>query len=195
MAASLKPLRLLYGRTPAAEFGPKRLKAVREHMVRGQDLCRNVADDRVNRVRRFFKRYAAEELVPPGVHHGLLAVDGPKCGRTEARETEPVKPVPDAHVEASLPHLSPQIAATVRVQRPTGMCPGEVVPRRPGDIDCVGEARVGEARGDRPARHKNQWQGHDRTVPLGPKAQAVPEPFLDGREVDKPCFSPNESEA
>ena len=42
VAASLKPLRLLYGRTPAAEFGPKRLKAVREHVIGAQDLCRNV---------------------------------------------------------------------------------------------------------------------------------------------------------
>ena len=39
--ASLKPLRELYGRTPAAEFGPKRLKAVREHVagVRGAVRC------------------------------------------------------------------------------------------------------------------------------------------------------------
>ena len=190
VAASLKPLRLLYGRTPAADFGPKRLKAVREHMVREQDLCRNVTNNRVNRVRRFFKWCAAEELVPPGVYHGLLAVDGLKCGRTEARETAPVKPVPDAHVEATLPHLGPQIAAMVQIQRLTGMRPGEVVQMRPGDIDRTGEVWV-----YRPEKHKNKWRGHDRTVPLGPKARAVLEPFLDGRPGDKPCFSPKEAEA
>ena len=158
--ASLKPVRELYGRTPAADFGPKRLKAVREHMIGAQDLSRRVVNNRVNRVRRFFKWAASEELVPPGVYHGLLSVDGLKCGRTAARERPPVKPVPDAHVEATLPHLGPQIAAMVRVQRLTGM--------RPGDIDRTGEVWV-----YRPEKHKNKWRGQDRTVPLGPQAQAV----------------------
>ncbi len=30
---SLKPLKTLFGTTPAREFGPKRLKVVREHMI------------------------------------------------------------------------------------------------------------------------------------------------------------------
>ena len=95
--------------------------------------------------------------MPPGVYHGLLSVDGLKCGRTAARERPPAKPVPDAHVEAPLPHLGPQVAAVVRVQRLTGKCPG--------DIDRTGQVWV-----YRPEKHKNKWRGQDRSVPPGPQA-------------------------
>ncbi|QDT16605.1 tyrosine-type recombinase/integrase [Alienimonas californiensis] len=187
--ASLKPLRLLYGRTPADEFGPKKLKAVRDHMVAVQGLSRKVTNARVNRIRRFFKWCASEELVPSSVFHGLQSVDGLRMGRTAARETAPVKPVPDADVEATLPFLSPPVAAMVKVQRLTGMRPGEVVQMKPGDVDRNGEVWV-----YRPECHKNEWRGQERTVPLGPKAQAVFAPFLDGRPDDKPLFSPKEAE-
>ena len=43
--------------------------------------------------------------------------------------------MPDELVEATLPHLSPTVAAMVRVQRLTGMRPQEVVLMRAGDID------------------------------------------------------------
>ena len=78
----------------------------------------------------------------------------------------------------------------VKVQRLTGMRPGEVVQMKPGDIDRSAEVWV-----YRPERHKNEWRGQERTVPLGPKAQAALGPFLDGRADDKPCFSPKEAEA
>ncbi|NNJ26479.1 tyrosine-type recombinase/integrase [Alienimonas chondri] len=187
--ASLKPLRELYGRTPAAEFGPKRLKAVREHMISVQDISRKIVNNRINRVRRFFKWAVSEELVPSSVLHGLQSVDGLKCGRTAARENEPVRPVPDAHVEATLPHLGPQVAAMVKVQRLTGIRPGEVVQMTPSDVDRTEEVWV-----YRPQKHKNKWRGQDRTVPLGPQAQAALAPFLDGRPDDKPLFSPKEAE-
>ncbi len=47
------------------------------------------------------------EIVPPNVLHGLEAVRGLAGGRSEARETEPVKPVPEAFVDA----LKPKAAA------------------------------------------------------------------------------------
>ena len=187
--AALKPVRELYGTTPAAEFGSKKLKAVREHMVSVRDLSRKLVNARVNLIRRFFKWCVGEELIPPSVFEGLRAVDGLRYGRTEARETDPVKPVPDEHVEATLPHLGPQVAAMVKVQRLTGMRPGEVVQMTPGDIDRTGEIWV-----YRPESHKNRWRGHDRAVPLGPKAQSVLAPFLDNRPAEKPLFSPKEAE-
>ncbi|MEM9702665.1 MAG: recombinase XerD, partial [Planctomycetota bacterium] len=104
---ALKPLKELYGRTPAAEFGPKKLKALREHLVQVRDLSRKVVNARINRIRRCFKWAAGEELVPPSVFEGLRAVDGLRRGRSAARETDPVRPVPDADVAATLPHLSP----------------------------------------------------------------------------------------
>ena len=89
MKEAIWPLRQLYGLTPAADFGPQSLKAVRQHMVTEQGLCRNVVNHRISRIKRVFKWAVAEELVPPSTFHGLQALAGLRFGRTEARETEP----------------------------------------------------------------------------------------------------------
>ena len=188
--ASLNPLRLLDGRTPAAEFEPKKLQAVREHMNREQDSGPKVTHARVNRVRRFFQRRPAEELVPPSVFGGLRAVDGLRYGRTDARDTEPMRPVPDADAEVPLPFLPPPVAATARVQRLTGVRPGVVVPMWPGDLDRSKEVGVYT-----PERHKNSWRGQNRTVPPGPKPKRCWSRSSTAAPPETPCFSPKEAEA
>ena len=60
---SLRPLRELYGPTPAADFSPLKLKAVRQLMI-DADLCRGVVNQRVARIVRMFKWAVAEEMVP-----------------------------------------------------------------------------------------------------------------------------------
>lgn len=119
---------------------------------------------------------------------GLRSVVGLRYGRTEARETEPIKPVPDAWVAAALPHMSPQVAAMVSLQRLTGMRPCEVVLMRACDIDITGDAWIYE-----PFDHKNRWRGHRRLIPLGPKAQDILRRFL-GLKTDALLFSPRDAE-
>ncbi len=189
MREALRPLRKLFGHTRAADFGARSLKTVRQHMIDEQDLCRNVVNRRIGRIKRVFKWAVAEELVPPSAYHALQTVAGLRFGRTNARETQPVKPVDDEHVELVLPFLTPHVAAMVRVQRLTGMRPGDVVKMRPMDIDRTGAVWMFE-----PYDHKNRWREHRRLIPLGPKAQAVLTPFLD-RDPQTFLFSPKESEA
>jgi integrase len=184
---ALRPLRALYGSTPAYQFGPKKLKVVRQQMVES-GLSRGVINTRVGRIKRLFKWATAEELITPSVYHGLQAVAGLTFGRTEARETEPIRPVPDLHVAAVLPFVSPHVAAMVKVQRLTGMRPGEVVIMRPVDIDTSGEIWIYE-----PFDHKNRWRGHRKQIPLGPEAQRIIEPFLD-RDPCAFLFAPHEAE-
>ncbi len=172
------PLRQLYGLTPAADFGPQSLKAVRQHMIGEQGLCRNVVNRRIGRIKRVFKWAVAEERVPPSTFHGLQALSGLRFGRTEARETEPVKPVDDKHVDATLPFVTPHVRAMVQVQRLTGMRPDDVVSMRPCDIDQSGDVWIYER-----LDHKNRWRGHRRLIPIGPRAQAVLKPFM-GRDPE-----------
>jgi hypothetical protein len=47
---SLRPLRQLYGLSPAEKFGPKRLKAIRQHMVTVQDLSRSEINKRIRNI-------------------------------------------------------------------------------------------------------------------------------------------------
>jgi hypothetical protein len=86
------PLRRLYGRSPAPDFGPLALKACRQEML-ASGLARKVINQRVGRIRRLFKWAVGNEMVPPAVFQGLQAVEGLQRGWTEARETEPVGPV------------------------------------------------------------------------------------------------------
>jgi integrase len=188
MRLALRPLRKLYGDTLAREFGPLTLKSVRQYMI-DNDLSRGVINNRVNRIKRFFKWAVSEQLVPPSVYEGLRAVGGLKYGRTDARETEPVKPVDDAHVDAVIPHLASQVAAMIQIQRLTGMRPCEAVMIRACDIDLRGDVWIYE-----PHDHKMAWRGLRRQIPIGPKTQVVLRPFLN-LNTEAYLFSPKDAEA
>jgi integrase len=188
MREALQPLKQLFGHSPVNRFGPKALKTVRQFMI-DKGLSRGVVNRRVGRIKRMFKWAVVEELVPSSTFHGLQAVTGLCYGRTDARETEPIKPVPKEWVDAILPYVSPQVAAMVQIQWLTGMRPCELVAMRPCDIDMTSEIWVYE-----PYEHKNRWRSHSRKIPLGPKAQEILKPFLD--RLPTAClFSPQEAEA
>jgi hypothetical protein len=99
---SLKPLKQLYGPTPASEFGPLKLKAVRQRMM-DDGLSRGVINQRVARIVRMFKWAVSEEMIQETTHRALATVRGLEKGRTEARETDPVRPVQDGDVDAVCP--------------------------------------------------------------------------------------------
>lgn len=188
MVEAVRHLRPLYGDSVAKDFGPKKLTSVRETMV-SQRLARTVINNRVNRIKRVFKWAVSIELIPPSVYQAVRTLDGLKFGRSNAKETEPVKPVHDSSIKAVADIVSPQVAAMAWLQRYTGMRPGEVVIMRPCDIKRQGAVWVFE-----PFTHKNKYRGHSRLVPLGPKSQAILKPFL-ARKDDQFLFSPAEAEA
>ena len=183
----LRLLRQRYGSTRAVDFGPLALKALRQSMI-DAGLSRGVVNQRVNRIKRIFKWAVAEELVPPSVHHGLSAVDGLRRGRSGAREPEPVAPVGDDVVDATLPHLPAVVADMVRFQRVTGCRPAEVCLVRPCDLDTSGDVWI-----YRPESHKTEHHGRERIICIGPKGQDVLRPYL-LRAEGAYCFSPSESE-
>src|SRR5262245_507711 len=102
---TLKPVRELYGHTPAHEFGPLALKAVRQRMV-AAGWCRTTVNSRVGKVKHVFKWAVSEQLVPGDVYQALATVAGLQKGRTEAPEPDPVGPVADESVDAALPYLN-----------------------------------------------------------------------------------------
>jgi integrase len=185
---AIRPLRQLYGLTPAREFGPLRLEAVRQAMV-DAGLCRNEVNRRVRLIVRAFKWAASEELISASVHHGLKAVDVLRRGRCGVRESEPVKPVPDAFVDAIRPHVSRQVWAMIQLQRLTGMRPGEVVIIRTIDIDTSGRVWIYTSES-----HKTEHHDRERKIYIGPQAQTILEPWL-RPELTAYLFSPREAEA
>jgi len=198
--AAVAPLVGLYGDTPADEFSPKRLKAVREQIVAdgrkgkgkrktraGEPLTRKYINYRVACIVRVFKWAVEEELVPVTVYQSLKAVAALRKGRNAGvRESVAVKPVPDEHIPPVLEVVSPQIGAMIRLQLLTGMRPDEVTIMRPCDID-----RSGEIWAYRPQTHKTEHHGIEKLILLGPKAQEVLAPWLE-RDADAYLFSPKE---
>jgi integrase len=185
---SLRHLKALYADAPASEFGPLRLKAIRQTMMEA-DLSRGTLNRYTNHVRRCFKWAVSEGLVPPSVWHGLQAVDGLRKGRSEARETEPVRPVPDAYVEAIRPHVAPAVRAMVELMRLTGLRAGEVIQMRTADL-----AMGGAVWRFTPRHHKTEHHAHERVIDLGPRAQAVLRPWLKP-DLEAYLFAPRDSEA
>ena len=154
------------------------------------NLSRKVINARVSRIKRMFRWASKKRFVPPETYHGLKAVDGLLRGRSNARETEPVKPVPEAHVKAALPHLVPQVVAMIRAQELAGMRPQDIRNMRTCDLETSGDVWVYT-----PRTHKTEHFGHIRRVAIGPKAQAVLRPFLKPEAPDAYIFSPEEAVA
>lgn len=188
MVDAVAPVNEFYGNLTANDFGPLKLKTIRQHMIE-VDLCRTEINKRIGRIQRVFKWAVSEELVAPTVYEGLRSVTGLRYGRTEARESKPVKPIDERFVLMTLPYVSPQIAAMVHLQLITGMRPGEVTMMKPELIDQGGEVWIYE-----PDKHKNRWRGHRRCVPLGPKSQEILKTFMDRPDTGF-LFSPVEAEA
>jgi integrase len=180
-------VRELYSDLHASEFGPLAYRSVQNALVvRG--LSRSTVNSTGGAIRRMFRWAASLELISAAVFQALSTVPGLKAGRTAARETEPVKPVENAVVDACIPFMPPVIADMVRFQRLTGARPGEICQLRPMDVD-----RTGEVWEYRPMSHKTQHHDKSRVVFVGPQAQALLQPYV-LRAPQVYCFSPEESE-
>ncbi len=178
-----KLVRELYGHTPARDFGPLALKSVRTVMI-GREWCRSLVNQRVNRVRRVFKWAAGEELVAFEVYQRLTAVAGLQKGRSGVRESEPVGPVAEDVVDATLRHLNRHVRGLIEFQRLTGCRPGEACAIRRADIDTGGAVWL-----YKPAHHKTAWRGKTRTIAIGPKAQSLLKEFFTP-DLNAYLFSP-----
>ena len=168
-------------------FGPKRLREVREAFIaRGWSRC--YVNAQTSRLRRIFKWGVGQEMLSPEVAAALTFVEPLREGRTPAPEMDPIEPVDKSVVLEVASHAGPVVAAMMRLHALTGMRPQNICNITPGQIDRTGDIWL-----FRPTTHKTAWRSTRITIPLGPQAQAILQPFLD-RPADKPCFSPRESE-
>ncbi len=189
---ALRPLNRLYSRLPAEEFSPLKLRAVREEMIR-MGWVRTSINHQVHRIRNMFRWAESHEMLPRGCHvyETLRTVEALKAGRSKAAESEPVKPVAPAMINAALPLVSAQVGAMIRLQLLTGMRPGELCMMRTADVDVSGEVWTYT-----PASHKTAYRGKRRTIYLGPQAQEILRPWLRApARREEFLFSPAEAEA
>ncbi len=189
--SALRRLRQHSGTVVATEFGPRRLRTYRDSLVASGGLGRDAINRDSQVIVRMFKWAVSDELVPAVLHQALACVEPLHRGEVSGlREPRRVEPVSDAAIEAILPLVPRQVAALIRLQRFTGARAGELVGLRAIDLETSSDVWL-----YRPDTHKTAHHGHRRTIPLGPKCQEVLRPFLTGRPVDRPLFSPAEAAA
>ena len=85
-------------------------------------------------LKRIFKWSVSHEKIPGTTYQALSTVEGLQAGRSDARDTEPVKPVPKSHIEAVLPFVSRQVGALIKLQLLTAARPGELLKLRPLEL-------------------------------------------------------------
>lgn len=130
-----RPLREFCPTDLVQDFGPRRLKEVRQYMasktrtliVEGQPqevtrLCRKEINRRINSIRRMFRWGVSEQLVPQGIYYALKALEPLKKGRARVRETKKVRPIEEKWVrlcdDAAVRERRQSERAAGRVSRP-----------------------------------------------------------------------------
>ncbi len=170
--SAVKPLRALYGLSPAKDFGPLALKAVRTKLVES-GIVRNSVNASIGRIRRMFRFGVANEIVPVEVLTRLEAVSPLLAGRTEARDLPPRHAVDQADIDAVREHVSPLVRDLMDVQVLTGSRSGELLAMTTAMLDRTGSVWKAAL-----ADHKCQHHGQSRTLHFGPKAQLILAKYL-----------------
>ena len=141
------------------------LKNVRQAMI-DAGRSRKLINKDINRIRQMFGWAVESELLPVQVHQTLRRVKGLRKGRSAARETAPVEPVPEESIRAILPHLSPQVAAMIQLQHLCGARPQEVTTIRPCEVETDGDVWLYQ-----PRSHKTEHLDREKVIVLGPEAR------------------------
>lgn len=172
LQTALRVVNELCGRLQADGFGPSELKQVRQKMIE-MGWARESINKQIQRVRRLFRWGVEHELVRAETLAGLGSVPGLRKGRSAARETEPIEPVPLGILDATLERLDPMVRAMCEIQLHSDMRPGELVIMRACDID-----RREDPWCYTPYTHKTEHHERERRVYLGPKVRQILLPFL-----------------
>ena len=152
-------------------------------------LSRRWINDVMQAVRLMFDWAVLNELVPDDRAAALKVVKPLKPGESTARETRRRKPVRPSVVRATLPYLTPEVADLVLFIRWTGCRPSEAAGMR--------LYRIRDR--DRPVwryvpkKHKTSHRGKQRHIAIGPKARAIVEAHVTGRDSRDYVFTPQRS--
>lgn len=187
---TFRKLKELFGSTPATEFGPKSLKALRDTWIR-DGIVRRMVNTRAGSVKRMFKWAASEEMIPAEVYHRLQTVEGIRAGRTSATDRPPVRPAVIEDVDKAILHMTETVRALVVVQLHSGARAGELIKLRVGEIDRTDAT----AWVYRPGTHKGTWRDKGRAIYFGQRCRDVLAPLiLKAGSPDAYVFSPARSE-
>lgn len=178
----IRIVRQLFGETAAVEFGPLKLRVVRDAMVAGDPKAvdaegkpkprkpwsREFVNKQIKRLRAFFRWGVSWEIIPQTVADALAAVSPLRVGETTAIDYEPRESVPDADIEAVRKLLKPRDRDILDLMLLTGARPGELIGLKVGAVDRIGETWRCELK-----KHKTAHKGKKRVLLFNRQAQAI----------------------
>lgn len=168
----------VYGTTPANDFGPQQLKAIRAGWESAGKWSRDTINRRSRQLVRVWGWGVEESIVDAVTWHALQSVRPLAIGRTAAVDYDPVEPPVPGSVESVLEIIKPAVADLIRYQRLTGCRPSEALFLDFSMVDKSMPVWV-----FCPREHKTSRLKHARKIPIGPRAQAIlqrypgPRPF------------------
>jgi integrase len=188
--SALRPLLELFGSEDITEFTPDKLREYQRACVAKVWVAKTIRDY-TNRVLQCF-RFAVEKGHYPGeMLERLRAVRNVRRGESMGKRSKKRVPVPLDHVEAVMPHLDRRDAVRammetmIRVQLFVGCRPIEICVMRPVDID---RSKAEWMYTVPAAWHKLDHFGRDQVYWIGPRAQALLLPYLEGIGPEEPLF-------
>ncbi len=179
---AIKILSELFGETPTSEFGPLRLRAVRNAMISGDPMAkdaegkpkprkpwsRSFINKQIKRLRHLFKWGVSWELVPQTVADSLGSLESLTVGESDAPEGRPRRAVSLEKLQAVRAVLCERHRDLFDLLLLTGARPGELVGLTMGQIDRSGDVWRADL-----ARHKTAHKGKSRTLFFNATAQAI----------------------
>jgi len=176
-----------HGKMPMDDLSYDLVLASRERMIE-KGLARKTINARLGTMKRFAAWALGERLCAPLTKHEIWAIDPLKAFRSEAKETERVKPIKHRYVKATCRMLTPTLSQMVRVQELCGARPSELCAMRTSYIEKKGKVWI-----YRLGRHKTEHRGMVRVIVFGPRAQMILGPVLAELGPDEVVFSPKRS--
>ncbi|WLD11896.1 tyrosine-type recombinase/integrase [Planctellipticum variicoloris] len=180
---AIRHLRAICGETSTDSFGPLRLRAVREAMVR-TGWSRGFINSQVARIRLIFRVGVSWEMVKPETLVPLESLPALAPGESAAPERPRRKPVTDEQVQAVRQHLKERDRDILDLLLLTGARPGEIINLRVGDIERTGEVWRAELK-----NHKNAARGKSRVLQFNETAQKILAKYFTSPDPDVRLFA------
>ncbi len=163
----IRLLREHFGTTVADEFGPLRLRVVRDAMV-AAGWSRRWINKQVGRIRLIFRIGVSWEIVRPEVVVALKTLPPLVIGETTAPERSRRRAVNQEDLEAVRRHLNERQRDIFDLLLLTGARPGELLSLTTGMIDRQREVWRADL-----AHHKTAYKGKLRTLFFNATAQRI----------------------
>lgn len=179
---AIRILRQLFGETAAKDFGPLKLRLVRDAMIKGDPEAtdangkprprlpwsRKFVNKQIARLDAIFRWGVSWELVPQTVADALTTIRPLKKGETTAVDYRSRQAVPDDAIASVRAKLSDRQRDIFDLLLLTGARPGELIGLQIGSVNRTGEVWRADLE-----KHKNANKEKSRTLFFNTDAQAI----------------------